>query len=326
MPIPFELTPRQVANHLGDQQDSTQPVRLVSAGNADSGVVWLVGPGLSDADVSANDFPGAFAGDSDLSVVLMMNLNDGLSVELPAWMLPFLPADSSPEAVGYRQSETAPGFHEQQGSLRDWLTGIVVSGAKLDCLFIDSDRKFEQEDLRLPALRPSEPELGQNWLRERIEGLRMDLLLPRVRSESDAVALRAGLLQVNGFLDASHQHSQSVEGQGRHAAGDYWHAIMHRREPDYSNAKYWFRRVGENPIFPELASRATALLDQSPEIAENWGERLCSGGWDSFAFVDLCQSCPVSEENGLSRFARRLQWIEMQLLLRQTWEDACGAE
>lgn len=59
-------------------------------------------------------------------------------------------------------------------------------------------------------------------------------------STNDNSIVSAGLLLWNGDLDASHTISQHIED----ITGSYWHGIMHRMEPDYSNAKYWFRKVG----------------------------------------------------------------------------------
>ena len=59
-----------------------------------------------------------------------------------------------------------------------------------------------------------------------------------------AQAAISGLWLLHGYLDQSHTLSQEIHTP----TGSYWHGIMHRREPDFPNAKYWFRRVGTHPI------------------------------------------------------------------------------
>src|SRR5207245_11135 len=59
-----------------------------------------------------------------------------------------------------------------------------------------------------------------------------------------AACVRSGLYLRFNFLDESHTISQGIHT----VEGSYWHAIMHRREPDYSNAKHWFRKVGQHPV------------------------------------------------------------------------------
>ena len=70
-----------------------------------------------------------------------------------------------------------------------------------------------------------------------------------------ATACLAGLWLCYDFLDESHRLSQD----GDDVSFRYWHGIMHRREPDYDNAKYWFRRVGEHPIFDRLFEQSRTL-------------------------------------------------------------------
>ncbi len=175
-----------------------------------------------------------------------------------------------------------------------------------------------------PRLVPPPVDASGGWLESPL--LECDLVTSS-QSTADAIALRAGLLQIHDFLDASHRQSQSVEGEGLHAAGDYWHAIMHRREPDYGNSKYWFRRVGRHPAFDALAERATSILEGSagPDSAA-WQRRLVTpSGWDPFAFVDLCEACAADEDVPLAVAAREVQWQEMRVLLRHTCLDALGA-
>src|SRR5436853_586444 len=68
--------------------------------------------------------------------------------------------------------------------------------------------------------------------------------------------LRSAALLWHDHLDASHNISQGIETRD----GSWLHGIMQRREADYGNAKYWFRRVAPLEAFPELVRRVVALL------------------------------------------------------------------
>lgn len=125
------------------------------------------------------------------------------------------------------------------------------------------------------------------------------------RSPRQTTLLRAGLFLLHDFLDESHVESQSMEGD---LDADLWHAIMHRREPDYGNAKYWCRRVGTHPIFGELAQQA------SPIFAQAGVAGFSSATWDAARFVDLCEQVG-NAHSPANRAARHVQWLEMTLHL-----------
>ena len=138
-------------------------------------------------------------------------------------------------------------------------------------------------------------------------------------SPTAQTALKAGLLQWHDALDLSHQQSQSIENAGQPRDGDYWHAIMHRREPDPGNAKYWFRAVGRHPLFPVLGETARELfsMPSTPPEAASWKSRL-TPSWNPNAFVDLCETARAMEDSPLSRWVCQLQMAEMLLLLDWT--------
>jgi hypothetical protein len=138
--------------------------------------------------------------------------------------------------------------------------------------------------------------------------VQMDELLHQTKLPAISQQLVRGLILLwHDHLDASHTISQSIENSD----GSFVHAIMHRRELDYGNSKYWFRRAGRHPAFPEIAQRVAALLESKGEVGLL--KKLVPGGqWDAFAFVDACER-PAKQQELL----REIQWIEFEVLLER---------
>ena len=153
------------------------------------------------------------------------------------------------------------------------------------------------------ALGPGTP-LAANVRGLRAFDLLTDLGRPVVDVET-ARACHAGLWLANDFLDESHTISQDLPS----ATGSFWHAVMHRREPDAFNSKYWWRKVGPHPVLDQLGEQAPAL-----------GYTFTN----PFDFVDFCEQVRGSgtPDEGL---AERVQWLEFCLLFDHCFHASFGA-
>jgi hypothetical protein len=163
---------------------------------------------------------------------------------------------------------------------------------------------------------------GNDDARAMLEIVQPDQLLGvPVTNPTAARAMLSGLWLWHDWLDESHTISQSLHD----ADGSFWHAIMHRREGDFWNSKYWYDKVGSrHPAVAAIGQHAGAAINHLP--ADKSLLRLLSGGggWSPHAFVDL-----VEEVSGRANDPRlpavvAVQRIEWQLLFDHCTRRAGG--
>ncbi|OYP36844.1 hypothetical protein [Rhodopirellula sp. MGV] len=104
----------------------------------------------------------------------------------------------------------------------------------------------------------------------------------------------SGLWLVAGDIHRSHSISQDLPSR----EGSFWHGIMHRREGDFGNSKYWFRKVGQHPVLEQIAHQSDGVYT------------------DPYDFVDRCEDAVSGAGDPAEVKACELgQWIEWQALM-----------
>ena len=126
-------------------------------------------------------------------------------------------------------------------------------------------------------------------------------LFPNSREPDAAMC---GLYLYFSCRDEAHEIAQEIGT----AEGSYWHAIVHRQEPDSANSAYWFRKTGRHAIFTDLRREAAALgVDFGPQ-------------WNPVAFIEFCERARREPGSKREQQALAVQRVEWQLLF-----DYCAA-
>jgi hypothetical protein len=170
--------------------------------------------------------------------------------------------------------------------------------------------------LREPRLMPLGPGKANGAVRNQLADLTADVVVaPRpLRDPAMGQACLAALWLYHDFLDESHELSQNIKT----STGSYWHGVLHRREPDFDNARYWFRRVGTHPIFAMLQESAAVLAPAADPMAAS----LTRGAtWDPFAFIDLCEAS-LDKGDAREALCRQIQQREWEILFDYCYRGA----
>jgi hypothetical protein len=163
---------------------------------------------------------------------------------------------------------------------------------------------------RINELGPGQPE---QTFKARINSLKIEqAFAPNpITDRNHANACLSGIWLHLDFLSESHRISQNIPTD----SGSFWHGIMHRREGDYWNSKYWFRQVGDHPILSVLQSGVVQFV--------NWNElpELRNKSWNPFLFIDIVQKYNGTNSD-MEIICKKIQQLEWQLLFDYCYKQA----
>lgn len=130
-----------------------------------------------------------------------------------------------------------------------------------------------------------------------------------IRDARMLALVRGALLCAGDALDPAHKIFQNDPSP----LGSYWHGVMHRREADFDNARYWFRNAGQLPSFDKMH-------DAAREASANMARQ---STWDPYLFTGLCEQAKFGAEE-LKSECLALQRAEFEVLFDYCWRQAVG--
>lgn len=118
----------------------------------------------------------------------------------------------------------------------------------------------------------------------------------RQLEEASLPSVMKALLHLwNNDLESCHQIVQQHEMPDE----NYLHAILHRREKDFSNSLYWLRRVGQHPVLKHFKNAK----------------------WTPENFIHACEQFEKSPATSAEKELLEWQAMEMQVLFNHFLEQ-----
>ena len=176
------------------------------------------------------------------------------------------------------------------------------------------DASAAYERLTVPDGQP-----GNARARALLESLAQEqTVVGTISSIDDARAIVGALWLWHDWLDESHKISQKIETP----TGSWWHAIMHRREGDFSNSKHWYARCAMHSLMSAMGPQAAGVVNPMP--SDKMLLRMTRAGWDPAVFVDVVEQVHDKPDDPRHKAMVRLQQLEWRLLFDHCVRAAAG--
>lgn len=162
---------------------------------------------------------------------------------------------------------------------------------------------------------PELPDLGPGPRAGTLSEDTVEIRLLELTRELTLTVAATDLLSATALLYHDHHDPAHnlVEDRGDRD-GCLIHALLHRREPDYWNAAYWFRRVSGHPIY-RAATPAAIRAAQTPEARAVLERLTLSGTLDPLALVQECERAAERPAAESIAYLRTVQHLEFAALV-----------
>ncbi len=163
-----------------------------------------------------------------------------------------------------------------------------------------------------------DPLNAQNAVISESDYLKIKSVAYSISNKRSSELLHSALLLMVGDLEGSHTISQSINTQ----QGSYLHGMMHRRENDFSNAKYWFHRSPTINVFPN----AISFLDKDTVTTLCQKANVSSQQLDAFVLTDLHRKVATdAAQVDLMDSVRQISWQEWRVLVSELLRGDAGS-
>jgi len=217
-----------------------------------------------------------------------------------------------------------------------WEYAVRMAGRGYELQLMEEDLSVWQGDVE-PTRRLLIPnDVRHRFLTAYLTRMDVEALFRKLSlvSMPNGHLVRGALFHKNDDLETAHEICQQIDRETGCAESSYWHGIIHRREPDFDNARGWFRKAEGLECNEALSQTVSSLLQQviqqpdygaAREIALVFLRHLqAQGTWDALYLVGLCERVQKDDDGDLRRLLEEIQEVEFDTLFDWTFRKAVG--